>query len=186
MPCRVHFLLPAWLFCWKVVIVMAKMTAKQKRFCDEYLTDLNATQAAIRSGYSEKTAYSIGNENLKKPELKKYIEERMAEKEAELIAKQDEVMKYLTSVMRREKTESVVVTLQEEKSLFAPDANGTMRKQTVKQTVPKVVEIPAMIKDSNKAAELLGKAYGIYTDKIETDVDMELNISIDYGDEEDE
>ena len=100
---------------------MAKMTAKQKRFCDEYLTDLNATQAAIRSGYSEKTAYSIGNENLKKPELKKYIEERMAEKEAELIAKQDEVMKYLTSVMRREKTESVVVTLQEEKSLFAPE-----------------------------------------------------------------
>ena len=154
---------------------MAKMTAKQKRFCDEYLTDLNATQAAIRSGYSEKTAYSIGNENLKKPELKKYIEERMA--------KQDEVMKYLTSVMRREKTESIVVTLQEEKSLFAPDANGTMRKQTVKQTVPKVVEIPAMIKDSNKAAELLGKAYGIYTDKIEADVDTELNISIDYGDE---
>ena len=151
---------------------MAKMTAKQKRFCDEYLTDLNATQAAIRSGYSEKTAYSIGNENLKK--------------EAELIAKQDEVMKYLTSVMRREKTESIVVTLQEEKSLFAPDANGTMRKQTVKQTVPKVVEIPAMIKDSNKAAELLGKAYGIYTDKIEADVDTELNISIDYGDEEDE
>ena len=165
---------------------MAKMTDKQQRFCDEYLTDLNATQAAIRSGYSEKTAYSIGNENLKKPELKKYIEERMAEKEAELIAKQDEVMKYLTSVMRREKTESIVVTLQEEKSLFAPDANGTMRKQTVKQTVPKVVEIPAMIKDSNKAAELLGKAYGIYTDKIEADVDTELNISIDYGDEEDE
>lgn len=120
---------------------------------------------------------------MKKPELKKYIEERMAEKEAELIAKQDEVMKYLTSVMRREKTESIVVTLQEEKSLFAPDANGTMRKQTVKQTVPKVVEIPAMIKDSNKAAELLGKAYGIYTDKIEADVDTELNISIDYGDE---
>ena len=68
-------------------------------------------------------------------------------------------------------------------SLFAPDANGTMRKQTVKQTVPKVVEIPTMIKDSNKAAELLGKAYGIYTDKIEADVDTELNISIDYGDE---
>ena len=53
----------------------------------------------------------------------------------------------------------------------------------MKQTVPKVVEIPTMIKDSNKAAELLGKAYGIYTDKIEADVDTELNISIDYGDE---
>ena len=56
---------------------MAKMTAKQKRFCDEYLTDLNATQAAIRSGYSEKTAYSIGNENLKKPEIQEYIQKRL-------------------------------------------------------------------------------------------------------------
>ena len=56
---------------------MAEMTAKQKRFCDEYLIDLNATQAAIRAGYSEKTAYSIGEQNLRKLELKNYIEERM-------------------------------------------------------------------------------------------------------------
>ena len=46
------------------------MTEKQKRFCDEYLTDLNATQAAVRAGYSKKTAYSIGEENLRKPEIK--------------------------------------------------------------------------------------------------------------------
>ena len=44
------------------------MTKKQKRFCEEYLIDLNATQAAIRAGYSPETAYSIGQENLKKPE----------------------------------------------------------------------------------------------------------------------
>ena len=163
---------------------MAKMTAKQKRFCDEYLTDMNATQAAIRAGYSDKTAAVIATENLRKPNISEYIEKRMAEKEKQLIADQDEVMKYLTAVMRREKTESVVVTLQEEKSTYVPDENGTMRKQTVKQTVPKVVEVPAMLKDANKAAELLGKAYGIYTEKIETDVDMELNINIDYGDEE--
>lgn len=163
---------------------MAKLTAKQKRFCDEYLTDMNATQAAIRAGYSKKTAKQIGQENLTKLDIKEYIEKRMAEKEKELIADQDEVMKYLTAVMRREKTESVVVTLQEEKSVYVPDQNGTMRKQTVKQTVPKVVEVPAMLKDANKAAELLGKAYGIYTEKIETDIDMELNINIDYGDED--
>ena len=72
---------------------MARMTAKQRRFCDEYLIDLNATQAAIRAGYSKKTAYAIGNENLMKPELKKYIDQRMAEKESELIADQDEVLK---------------------------------------------------------------------------------------------
>jgi hypothetical protein len=50
------------------------LTAKQQRFVDEYLIDLNATQAAIRAGYSEKTAYSIGNENLSKPEIAKAIE----------------------------------------------------------------------------------------------------------------
>jgi len=149
---------------------MAKLTAKQQRFCDEYLIDLNATQAAIRAGYSEKTAYSIGNENLKKPEVKEYIENRMAEKEKELIADQDEVLRYLTAVMRREKTESVVVTLNKETSKYVPDENGTMRKQTVKEEVPQIVKIPAQLRDSNKAAELLGKAYGIYTDRVEADI----------------
>jgi phage terminase small subunit len=53
--------------------VKKKLTDKQKRFCEEYLVDLNATQAAIRAGYSEKTAYSIGDENLRKPEIQTYI-----------------------------------------------------------------------------------------------------------------
>lgn len=165
---------------------MAKLTAKQQRFCDEYLIDLNATQAAIRAGYSKKTAKQIGQENLTKLDIKEYIEKRMAEKEKELIADQDEVMKYLSAVMRREMTESVVVTLSKEKSTYVPDANGTMRKQTVKEDIPQVVEIPARLSDSNRAAELLGKAYGIYTDRVEADVDMELNINIDYGDSENE
>lgn len=54
------------------------LTNKQQRFVDEYLIDLNSTQAAIRAGYSEKTAYSIGNENLSKPEIKAAIEESQA------------------------------------------------------------------------------------------------------------
>lgn len=159
-----------------------KLTAKQQRFCDEYLLDLNATQAAIRAGYSEKTARVIACENLTKPYIQEYIEKRMAEKEKALIADQNEVMKYLTAVMRREKTDSVVVTLNKEVSKYIPDENGTMRKQTVKEEVPQIIQIPAQLRDANKAAELLGKAYGIYTDKIEADVDMELNINIDYGD----
>ena len=86
------------------------LTAKQQRFCDEYLIDLNATQAAIRAGYSEKTARSIGSENLTKPDIKAYIEERMAEKEKALIADQDEVLKYLTSVLRGEsESEEIVI-----------------------------------------------------------------------------
>lgn len=163
----------------KVVIVMA-LTAKQKRFCDEYLIDFNATQAAIRAGYSERTAYSQGQRLLKNVEVQKYLQERMAEKEKELIADQNEVMKYLSAVMRREKTESVVVTLSKEKSVYAPDANGTMRKQTVKEEIPQVVEIPARLSDANKAAELLGKAYGIYTDK----VDMDVNVPVMFSGED--
>ena len=142
-----------------------KMTEKQKRFCDEYLIDLNATQAAIRAGYSKKTAKVIANENLTKPNIKEYIAERMAEKEKELIADQDEVLKYLTSVLRGESlsTEIVVEGIGEGCS-----EARTMTKQPSE-------------KDKLKAAELLGKRYGLYTDKVETDIDMELNISIDYG-----
>ena len=163
---------------------MVKLTAKQQRFCDEYLIDLNATQAAIRAGYSEKTARMIANENLTKPYIKEYIEKRMAEKEKDLIADQDEVMKYLSAVMRRQMKDSVVVTLQSKTEKWVMDEDtGKLKKQTITEEKPAVVEIPAQLRDANKAAELLGKAYGIYTDRVETEVDMELNIKIDYGDE---
>lgn len=58
-----------------------KLTAKQERFCNEYLIDLNATQAAIRAGYSEKTATAIGAENLTKPNIQEFIQE-VREKDA--------------------------------------------------------------------------------------------------------
>ena len=145
---------------------MAKLTAKQKRFADEYLIDLNATQAAVRAGYSPKTARSAGAENLTKPYIQEYIAEMMVAKDKELIASQDEVLEYLTAVMRREYKENIVVTLTEEKSTYKPDNNGTMRKQTIKREIPSIVEIPAKLSDANKAAELLGKRYNLFTDKL--------------------
>lgn len=125
---------------------MEKMTAKQRLFCDEYLIDLNATQAAIRAGYSEKTARAMGAENLTKPYIKDYIEGRMAEKESALIADQDEVLKYLTRVLRGESISSVLAR----NELGGED----------------VIEKPPDEKERLKAAELLGKRYGIYTDKV--------------------
>ena len=160
-----------------------KLTAKQQRFCDEYLIDLNATQAAIRAGYSPKTAAVIAAENLKKPNIRNYIDERMKEKEAALVADQNEVMRYLSAVMRRELSEHIVVTVSEKRTFYAPDETGVMRKQTVEKETPQIVEIPSQLRDANKAAELLGKAYGIYTEKVETEVDMELNITVNYGDD---
>nr|DAO25469.1 MAG TPA: Terminase small subunit [Caudoviricetes sp.]DAY56222.1 MAG TPA: Terminase small subunit [Caudoviricetes sp.] len=156
------------LFCEKVVIVMAKLTAKQRRFCDEYLIDLNATQAAIRAGYSEKNARNIASENLAKPNIKAYIDERMAEKESQLIATQDEVLKYLTSVLRGESQSTEIVV--------EGTGDGCSEARTLKKEPSE--------KDRLRAAELLGKRYGLYTDKVETDVDMTLTVNIDYGDEE--
>ena len=152
-------------------MIVAKLTAKQQRFCDEYLVDLNATQAAIRSGYSEKTAYSQGQRMLKNVEVKAFIEKRMAEKEELLIAKQDEVMRYLTSVMRRELSESVVVTLQNKTEKWVVDEDtGKLKKQTVTEEKPAVVDIPAKLVDANKAAELIGKRYGMFKDSVKLDV----------------
>lgn len=145
---------------------MAKLTAKQQRFCDEYLIDLNATQAAIRAGYSEKNARNIASENLAKPNIKAYIDERMAEKESQLIATQDEVLKYLTSVLRGESQSTEIVV--------EGTGDGCSEARTLKKEPSE--------KDRLRAAELLGKRYGLYTDKVETDVDMALTVNIDYGD----
>ena len=151
---------------------MNKLNERQKRFADEYLIDLNAEQAAIRAGYSKKYARGNAHKLVANSGISEYIKKRMEEKEKELIADQDEVMRYLTSVMRREKTESVVVTLSKEKSTYVPDEKGTMRKQTVKEDVAQIVDIPERLSDANKAAELLGKAYGIYTSNIDIDADI--------------
>lgn len=153
------------------------MTEKQKRFCDEYLIDLNATQAAIRSGYSAKTAKQIGQQNLTKLDIQEYINKRLAEKEAELIADQDEILRTLTRVLRRQEMDTVVVTCKERSSKY--DEKG--KKVTIEKEVPQLVQVPTKVSDLNKAAELLGKRYALFTDKVETDVDMDLNITIDYG-----
>lgn len=146
---------------------MEKLSVKQKRFCDEYLIDLNATQAAIRAGYKEKYAHTNAPKLLQNTTIKEYIDKRMAEKEDQLIAKQNEVLKYLTAVMRRELMEYVVVTVSEEHSYYAPDEDGKMRKRTDKTETPKVVPIPARLSDSNKGAELLGKRYRLFTDSVD-------------------
>ena len=149
-----------------MIVAEKKLTAKQKRFCDEYLIDMNITQAAIRAGYSKKTAYAIGQENLKKPTLQNYIDKRMEEKEKELIADQNEVLKYLTSVIRCQSRSSVVVV--ENIGDYMSEAREMEKAPDEKERL--------------KAAELLGKAHGIFTDRVEQTVDMDLNITVDYGD----
>ena len=144
------------------------LTEKQKRFCDEYLIDLNATQAAIRAGYSERSARQIAERNMTKDDIQKYIKERMSEKEKQLIADQDEVLKYLTSVLRGESTAQEIV--------IEGTGDGCSEAKTMEKAPSE--------KERLKAAELLGKRYALFTDKVETDMDMDLNITIDYGEDD--
>lgn len=138
------------------------MTEKQKRFCDEYLIDLNATQAAIRAGYSAKTATKASDwlniEAQEKPssdfnqQMYNFIQKRLAEKESQLIASQDEVLQYLTSVLRGESQSSVL-------SLCGNGAQEVIEKRPDE-------------KERLKAAELLGKRYGLYTEKVDVDASV--------------
>lgn len=144
---------------------MAKLTAKQQRFCDEYLIDLNATQAAIRAGYSEKYAHTNASKLLQITTIKEFIEARMAEKESQLIAGQDEVLRYLTSVMRGESKSSVVVV--ESKGVSTTEAREMQKAPDEKERL--------------KAAELLGKRYGIYTEKMDVAGSIPVVITGDDG-----
>ena len=80
---------------------MKKLTAKQQRFVAEYLIDLNATQAAIRAGYSEKTAYSIGQENLTKPEIAAAVAAAQAERSERTEVTQDYVLTAIKDTIER-------------------------------------------------------------------------------------
>ena len=105
----------------------------------------------LRPGYSKKTAYSMGSENLKKPELKSYIDERMTEIESQKIADQKEVMEYLTSVMRGNEKQEQLITI--------GLGEGMSRAEAVEVAVP--------ARERIKAAELLGKRYSMWTDKVD-------------------
>ena len=143
------------------------MKDRQRRFADEYLIDLNAEAAAVRAGYSPRYARGNAYKLVARSGIKEYIEKRMAEKESELIADQNEVLRYLTAVMRSESTSEEIIV----------EGIGDGRSKARK------LEKTPSEKDRLKAAELIGKRYGLFTDKIETDIDMDLNITIDYGEE---
>lgn len=142
-----------------------KLTVKQQAFADYYIESGNATESAVRAGYSKKTAQQIGNENLLKPVISDYIRKRLEEMSSERIADATEVMEYLTGVMRREHKEYVPMTISKEESKWV---NG--KKQTAKSEEVEIVEIPARLSDANKAAELLGKRYKLFTEKSEVEV----------------
>lgn len=126
---------------------MAKLTVKQQKFADEYIISGNATEAAKKAGYAKRSAQQIGAENLLKPVIKSYIDNRMEELKSEKVADQQEIAEFLTSVIRGEVTEPLAI------------ADGDYAQ--------KVVMVLPGVSARRQAAVDLGKRYGMWTDKQE-------------------
>ena len=145
----------------EVSSITKKLTLKQQRFVDEYIISGNATQAAIKAGYSKKTANRIATENLSKPVIKTAIDKRNAEIQSEKTMDMQEVMELLASIARGETTEETVTNKGD------------------------VIETATRNSDKLKALELIGKRFGAWTDKkeISGNLDMEIGMG-DYDDED--
>lgn len=136
-----------------------KLTEKQKKFVDYYIETGNATQSYIDAGYkatSREVAEANARRLLGNDSVKKYREEKMEELKSERIANQEEILSYLTSILRGEQTEEVL--------------RGTGKgAQTIDD-----MEVSA--KDRIKAAELLGKRYAMWTDKQQIEGTQQVTI----------
>lgn len=138
-----------------------KLTEKQKRFADYYIESGNGAESARRAGYKGENHDNIATENLRKLAIKQYIDERIREKDNNRIAKQEEVLEYLTNVLRGEMTERL--------PMFAKDHF-------------ELVDNTPSIKDRTKAAELLGKRYTLWTDKTQLEGTVGVQIVDDIDD----
>lgn len=138
---------------------MTKLRIKWKKFADEYIKLGNVYQSAINAGYSENYARTNAYKLLEKDSIKAYIDKRMKKLEEEAIADQSEILKYLTRIIRDEEREEVLVNV----------GNFEQEKQ----------EIKISAKDKIKAAELLGKRYGSWTDKVDMSLEVPTIISGD-------
>lgn len=149
-----------WLFYLEVSSITKKLTLKQQRFVDEYIISGNATQAAIKAGYSKKTANRIATENLSKPVIKTAIDKRNAEIQSEKTMDMQEVMERLASIARGETTEETVTNKGD------------------------VIETATRNSDKLKALELIGKRFGAWTDKKEVNGNLDIEIGMgDYDDD---
>lgn len=154
------------------------VTIKEQIFCDELLSDAEFNKTlAYKKAYpnvkNDNVAAAAASRLMNKPKIKEYIDKQLDELHNERTADAQEVLEYLTSVMRREKKECIVVTLTKETSTYVTDEQGKPRKQMIKEEMAQIVEIPAKLSDANKAAELLGKRYGLYTDKLDVNNEAE-------------
>lgn len=138
---------------------LSKLTLKQKRFADEYIISGNIEQSAISAGYSKNYARAQAHKLLANVGIKNYIDERLKILDSEKIADQKEVLQYLSAVMRGEHKEKTLISI------------GELGQE--------IVDIDVGAKDRLKAAELLGRRYKLFTDKVEVDASVETVVFVD-------
>ena len=149
---------------------MAGLNERQKKFGDEYLIDLNATQAAIRAGYSEKTSYSMGQRLLKNVEVAAYIEKRTKARIDRTQINQDFVLTELMKIAMADGTNFATVGKRNRVTL-TPTDNLTPEQRSAVASVKKGAKGAVEVKtyDKLKALELLGKHLGMFKDDAEGD-----------------
>ena len=130
---------------------MSELTERQRRFCGEYLIDGNASQAAIRVGYSKRSSTVVSTTLMKKPQVQVYLKELPEELHSAKVANAQEALAYLTSIMRGEQREQTL--------------------QLVGDGMQDITSIDVAAKDRLKAAELLGKRYGIFKENVGVTMD---------------
>jgi len=155
------------------------MTPKQKRFVDEYLIDLNATEAALRAGYSKRTAYSIGNENLKKPEIQKAIHQQMKDREKRTEISQDKVLREFAHIA----FDDIRNYLE-----FWTDENGKLQVELKSSEEIDTRNISEIQLDNGKlkfklypkdnALTQLGRHLGLFNDKLSFDGAININMKV--------
>lgn len=145
----------------------SRITKKQKLFIEEYLIDLNATQAAIRAGYNPESAGSIGSENLKKPEIKTRIDIAMAERSKRTGINQDRVLMELAKLAFVNANDVIDTETATLKSNATPEDTAAIQSVKVKTFGEDGLEREIKMADKLKALELIGRHLGMFKDKVE-------------------
>ncbi|MDU4393264.1 MAG: terminase small subunit [Acinetobacter ursingii] len=165
---------------------MANLTPKQQRFVEEYLIDLNATQAAIRAGYSEKTAAVIGAENLIKPNIAKAIEEAQNKRSERTEITQDRVLQELAKIGFSNMLDYMTITeggdLVHDFSALTRDQAAAISEVVVEEYAEgrdedkrEVKKIKFKLSDKRAALVDMGRHLGMFKDKIEHSGKVDLN-----------
>lgn len=170
---------------------MQKLTAKQKAFVKEYLVDLNATQAAIRAGYSERTAKETGYENLTKPHIAAAIEKAMEKRADKVEITQERVLEELSYIAFNDTTDVVQIettiemnpiTEQEEPYQTVIIRNTSELTKAQRRAIKSIKQtkygIEVQFHDKEKALELLGRHMKMFTDKVESEVTGDIQVTL--------